>query len=144
MRRNFSSKSATTIRTDNEGPIKILHKKVQANELKVDEHQERVMVALQKLYEIVQTYKPEPPQQRGLFSWLTSNKKDQDISKVKAPKGLYIHGSVGGGKTTLMDLFFNCCHSVRNSIITSFRLFYSYFLRFFRLTRRNGFISTHL
>src|SRR5690606_25127679 len=38
---------------------------------------------------------------RGLFSWLKGNKPASDT-----PKGLYIHGGVGRGKTMLMDLFF--------------------------------------
>lgn len=29
----------------------------------------------------------------------------------KAPRGLYIHGGVGTGKTMLMDLFYHCCKS---------------------------------
>lgn len=38
---------------------------------------------------------------RGLFSWLQGSRSVPD-----APKGLYIHGGVGRGKTMLMDLFF--------------------------------------
>jgi len=44
------------------------------------------------------TYKPQRKQ--GLLSRLFSSDKDE------APRGLYIHGEVGRGKTMLMDLFF--------------------------------------
>lgn len=117
VRRTFSLKTATSTTTNNsdhDGPIQVLQKKIQANELQIDEHQGKVMIALQHLYETLQTYRPEPPQEKSLFSWLTLGKsKNSNEIITKAPKGLYIHGSVGGGKTTLMDLFYNCCHSVR-------------------------------
>ncbi|SDI78705.1 cell division protein ZapE [Bradyrhizobium sp. Rc2d] len=44
------------------------------------------------------TYKPQRKQ--GLLSRLFSSDKDE------TPRGLYIHGEVGRGKTMLMDLFF--------------------------------------
>jgi cell division protein ZapE len=40
-------------------------------------------------------------QNGGLFGWMRSGKKSA------APKGIYLHGAVGRGKTMLMDLFFD-------------------------------------
>lgn len=98
---------------DPDGPMRILADKVQTGELKVDSHQEQVTIALQNLYDGIQVYKPSRPESKGLFSWLRK-KEDETSSHVNslAPKGLYIHGSVGGGKTTLMDLFYDCCTSI--------------------------------
>lgn len=94
-----------------EGPLKILQEKIQSNELKADEHQANVMVELQQLYDTIQTYTPiELKPKSSLLKWLPI--KSTKSNKNAAPKGIYIYGSVGGGKTTLMDLFYNSCHSV--------------------------------
>lgn len=95
-----------------DGPYKILHDKIQSNELKADEHQANVMAELQQLYDTIQTYTPiELKPKSSLLKWLPI-KSTKSSSKYVAPKGIYIYGSVGGGKTTLMDLFYNSCHSV--------------------------------
>lgn len=95
-----------------EGPVKCLQEKIIADELKPDEHQNQVMDELQKLYDTIQTYTPAEIQTKSsLFKWL-SIKNTTTSNQNKAPKGLYVYGSVGGGKTTLMDLFFNSCQTV--------------------------------
>lgn len=95
-----------------DGPIKILQEKISAGELKPDEHQTRVMDELQTLYDTIQSYTPpEDQSSSSLFKWLPL-KNSKSRRKINSPKGLYIYGSVGGGKTTLMDLFYNSCHSV--------------------------------
>lgn len=99
-------------RDSSRGPVDVLNQRVQSGELRVDAHQEKVTAALQNIYESIQGYTPIKPTSSGLFSWL--RKRDDNTTSVKsaAPKGLYIHGSVGGGKTTLMDLFYDCCTSI--------------------------------
>lgn len=70
-----------------------------------DEHQLKVVGELQKLYEISNNYNlPETSSLGGWFSF--ARKKPKVENEIK---GLYIYGSVGGGKTMLMDLFFDCC-----------------------------------
>jgi len=59
-----------------------------------------VSILKQKIYQEVHNYKPQ--QLNLLEKWFGSKRRD-------APKGLYIYGAVGGGKTMLMDLFYNCC-----------------------------------
>lgn len=95
-----------------DGPYKILQDKIQSDELKADEHQGNVMAELQQLYETIQSYTPiELKPKSALLKWLPIKHASKPAPSA-APKGLYIHGSVGGGKTTLMDLFYNSCQSV--------------------------------
>ena len=44
-----------------------------------------------------------PPPQPGFFAKIFKGK-----SKVESPNGLYLWGTVGTGKTMLMDLFYEC------------------------------------
>jgi cell division protein ZapE len=65
--------------------------------IKQDQIQEQAVEKLQQLLESVQSY--EGTRQQGWFSRLIS-------SKPPLPRGLYIYGDVGRGKSMLMDLFF--------------------------------------
>ncbi|XP_014251142.1 putative ATPase N2B isoform X2 [Cimex lectularius] len=85
------------------GPIEALELHIQAGELKEDRHQKMVVGELQKVFEQIETY--EPPK-ASFFSKLIGKKQS-----VKTPNGIYLYGAVGGGKTMLMDLFYNCCQT---------------------------------
>lgn len=80
------------------GPVDLLNQKIANGDLFKDETQQKIAEQLQKVFEDIANYKRE---EDNLFSRLFSPKKD-------APQGLYIHGAVGGGKTMLMDLFYEC------------------------------------
>lgn len=90
------------------GPVDELQRRIESGDLVADEHQTLVTEALQQIYNKIQGYQP-PSSDSGSFFGLFSSK----AKRSNAPKGLYIHGSVGGGKTTLMDLFYDCCNDVR-------------------------------
>ena len=77
------------------GPDKAYRDGIAAGRIKGDPHQARAVAALQRLHVKLQGYRPGA---RGFFG----------LGAVKpAPRGLYIHGPVGRGKSMLMDLFFD-------------------------------------
>lgn len=83
----------------------MFQQRIASGELKDDPHQKSVIAALQTLYDQVQSYRPQPKAKSG--GWFNfGNGGDTAANRVK---GLYIYGSVGGGKSTLMDLFYDCC-----------------------------------
>jgi cell division protein ZapE len=71
---------------------------VSSGAIEADAAQREVAEAFGDLEQMLSQYKPARKQ--GLFDRLFS---DQDEAP---PRGLYIHGDVGRGKTMLMDLFF--------------------------------------
>lgn len=80
-----------------EGPLAGYRQLVKRGELTGDASQERVASRLDDLHRRLQSYR------RGKRGW---------FSTPKVPKGLYIYGEVGRGKSMLMDLFFA---SVKNT-----------------------------
>src|SRR3954452_1942802 len=70
---------------------------VSSGAIEADAAQARAVQALGALEQRLSRYRPARKQ--GLLGRLFADKDE-------APRGLYIHGEVGRGKTTLMDLFF--------------------------------------
>uniref|UniRef100_A0A0C9RST8 N2B_0 protein n=1 Tax=Fopius arisanus TaxID=64838 RepID=A0A0C9RST8_9HYME len=84
------------------GPIEVLRNRIAKGELVEDDYQMKITENLQTVFERVHKYEPEKP---GFFSKFIGKGK----RRKKPPKGLYLYGAVGGGKTMLMDLFYDCC-----------------------------------
>ncbi|MFA5901830.1 MAG: cell division protein ZapE [Hyphomicrobium sp.] len=77
-------------------PIDALRARIDANELEADAAQLEVAAALDALARSLTDWRPKKNGIRSLFTRAAG----------PAPRGLYIHGDVGRGKTMLMDLFF--------------------------------------
>ncbi|KZT71431.1 AFG1-like ATPase [Daedalea quercina L-15889] len=94
-------------------PLSRYRKLVESGVLRYDEHQERIIGKLQKLHDEVAHYQPPPvphePRQPSLFARFFGRSEHVEhgpISAENRPKGLYLYGDVGTGKTMLMDLFY--------------------------------------
>jgi cell division protein ZapE len=85
-------------------PKKRYQAALDANELNHDEMQMRVVEHLDVLYS--QITKQSPAHDESLASKLTGIFRRP--TKQKYTQGLYIWGSVGRGKTYLMDIFYDC------------------------------------
>ncbi|EPS96013.1 hypothetical protein FOMPIDRAFT_1168014 [Fomitopsis schrenkii] len=94
-------------------PLSRYHKLVESGVLRYDEHQERIIGKLQKLHDEIAHYHPhvphEPPRTSLFSRWLgrTEHVEHVPAPTENRPKGLYLYGDVGTGKTMLMDLFYD-------------------------------------
>ena len=79
-------------------PLDRLRAQIAADELETDAAQLEVAARLDDLARSLNGWRPA---RSGLFSFLSR-------PAAAPPRGLYIHGDVGRGKTMLMDLFFAC------------------------------------
>lgn len=105
-------------------PVTEYQKRVDSGQLRRDPQQQATVMELDKLYSRISGYRPSSRSGGGglLGKIFKSSSSDSDSESdlsagSHAPQGLYLYGSVGVGKTTLMDMFYDCCDSVRKSLI---------------------------
>ena len=84
-------------------PLEKYNHLVKTDELQKDSVQEAAVKELQRLYDELLADEETP--KLSLFQRITGhNPEDED----SVPKGIYMHGGVGRGKSMLMDLFYDC------------------------------------
>ncbi len=70
-------------------------------ELRPDAHQQKIVEMLQKLHDDLIGYEEKVTRNNGFLKRIFAKRNREDF-----PKGLYVHGDVGRGKSMIMDLFF--------------------------------------
>jgi len=102
------------------GPMAEYDARVESGRLRDDEHQRNIIKNLQDLHDMLKPYTQPPVQQptieslqppkKSFFSFLTSsNSAGSALPPIpdSLPKGMYMFGDVGSGKTMMMDLFYD-------------------------------------
>lgn len=105
LKRNWSS-SAKVESGSSQLPSQVYSARVQNKEIEEDAHQLEVINAFDKLHKELTNYRPAPkPSSASKFFGGLFGGSSTANPNVNMPKGLYIYGAVGGGKTLCMDLF---------------------------------------
>jgi peroxisome-assembly ATPase len=104
----------------NLSPLEEYDERVHSRKLRDDEHQRTIVEHLDDLHHMLTEYHPPKvvhpsiadlqPKQKSFFgSIFGGGEKKKVIAELPTdmPKGLYMYGDVGSGKTMLMDLFYD-------------------------------------
>jgi len=83
------------------GLLALYRERCAAGDIRPDSAQARAVARLDRLHQALAKYAPAPPTWRGWLSRLSLGEPG-DV----APKGVYLYGPVGRGKSMLMNLFF--------------------------------------
>ncbi|CAL8110863.1 unnamed protein product [Orchesella dallaii] len=121
-----TTSSKTPIRQGTVTPSEAYSEKVGNKEITEDAHQIKIIKALDNLYKEIGHYSPPPKQtaMTKMFKGFFGGTSAQKVDTSKMPKGLYIHGAVGGGKTFCMDMFHEIA-PVRRKLRVHFHSFMS-------------------
>ena len=86
-------------------PEAVYRERVAAGVIHADPAQERVVVRLQRLHDELRPYRPAG-ERRGWRDWLGLDRLGMGERNGPVPRGVYLWGPVGRGKSMLMDMFF--------------------------------------
>ncbi|OJD23621.1 hypothetical protein ACJ73_05026 [Blastomyces percursus] len=123
------------------GPIQEYEARVQSGRLRDDAHQRDIIQHLQDLHEMLRSYTPptvvrptlesleNPEPKASFFNTLFGRTPPPPATTQipsNLPKGLYMYGDVGCGKTMLMDLFFD---TLPENVISRQRIHFHNFMQ---------------
>ncbi|KAI1143085.1 AFG1-like ATPase-domain-containing protein [Hypoxylon sp. FL0543] len=111
---------------DDYGPMQEYDRRVKEGLLREDQHQRGIVQSLQNLHDDLLHYRARPvihpsletlKPTKSLLSWFGSKPGNRAIQEIPSdlPRGLYLYGDVGSGKTMLMDLFYETLPSTVRS-----------------------------
>ncbi|KAM5362013.1 hypothetical protein ACJZ2D_012763 [Fusarium nematophilum] len=141
---NRSRSMATVIDTEppvsqDDGPIPEYDRRVEVGKLRNDEHQRGIIQNLQNLHGELRNYDAPPvkhpsleslkPAKKSVFSSLFSKGAAKSpIGEIpsRLPRGLYLYGDVGCGKTMLMDLLYE---TLPGAVKTKTRIHFNNFMQ---------------
>ena len=104
---------------DNWGPLDEYDERVHSRLLREDEHQRTIVQSLHDLHDMLRGYRAPKvahpsieslkPASRSIFGSLFGRNPPRRRTELppNLPKGLYMFGDVGSGKTMLMDMFYD-------------------------------------
>lgn len=109
---NMSGASAAT----RQGPLAVYRQRIASGDIKSDPDQARVVERLDQLWRELAAMPerkaqaaPQASKGRSFLAGLAKKLMNQPVQAAQdRPRGLYIVGRVGRGKTMVMDLFFGC------------------------------------
>ncbi|KAK6730923.1 hypothetical protein RB195_007412 [Necator americanus] len=82
---------------------------VRQNALQDDDHQRSIITHFDALLDSLSTYEVSRKRKGKLTKFFHLWDQFKTEQTHRAPRGIYLWGTVGCGKTTLMDMFFDCC-----------------------------------
>jgi cell division protein ZapE len=100
------AKPAAPLGAGGSGPAELYRERSGAGLIRADPAQQRAVARLQQLHEALSLYRPRS--RRGFLAHLFRGER-----APAAPRGLYLWGPVGRGKSMLMDLFFDAAPVAR-------------------------------
>ncbi|OQE16757.1 hypothetical protein PENSTE_c023G07778 [Penicillium steckii] len=124
-----------------DGPLREYDVRVEQGRLRDDPYQRGIIQNLQDLFEALKSYNPptvvhptpeslDPQPKQSFFGSLfgggSSKTAQTSVVPENLPKGLYMYGDVGCGKTMLMDLFFD---TLPENIETKTRIHFHNFMQ---------------
>ena len=92
---------------DSASPLDVYNWKVRYHDLSPDPHQQEVIEYFLRLHSKLHLFRPASPSLLSTLLPGPTSRRWGLARPVNVPRGVYVWGTVGGGKTMLMDMFYH-------------------------------------